>query len=70
MIFLYINKSESNIYTLSLYIALFAVILNFIIGKLFKARERMYRKKGFSYQRSKAQAYSNARMGHILSALA
>ena len=50
-------------------VALFSLVINFISGGLFKSREKMYRKKGFSNQKSKAQAYANARVGQVLTML-
>ena len=47
-------------------VALLAVFINFISDNLFNTREKMYKKKGFSRQRSKAQAYSDARIGQVL----
>ena len=50
--------------------ALFAILLNYITGNLFKSRQKLYRtKKGFSKQRAKAQAYADSRMGHIISGM-
>ena len=46
-----------------------AVFINFITGKLFFARQKMYKKKGFSRQRSRAQAYSDARLTQVLTML-
>lgn len=61
------KKNENMIFGVKL--AISAVIINYITGKLFKSRQRVYRKKGFSKQRSIAQAYSDARMGHVLGAI-
>lgn len=62
------NNKKENMNT-GLKLAIGAVVLNYITGKLFKSRQKVYRKKGFSKQRSMAQAYSDARMGQVLGAV-
>ena len=61
------DKNENMVFALQ--IALAAVVLNYITGKLFKSRQKIYKQKGFSKQRSMAQAYSDARMGQVLGAV-
>ncbi len=62
------NDKRKNI-NIGLKFAIGAVVLNYITGKLFKSRQKVYRQKGFSKQRSMAQAYSDARMGQVLGAI-
>ena len=49
--------------------AFVSVVMNFITGNLFTARRRMYKRKGFSKQRSHAQAYANSRHAHMMTAI-
>ena len=63
------NKKEyklENLISIGVQVALISVIINYITGGLFTSREKMYRKKGFSRQRSRAQAYSDARIGQVM----
>ena len=62
------NNTEENL-MFGLKLAIAAVVLNYITGKLFKSRQKIYRRKGFSKQKSMAQAYSDARMGQVLGAV-
>ena len=66
---IYQNTSNDQILTFALQGAILAIIINFITGKLFASRMRMYKNLGFSKQRAKAQSYANSRMGHMISAL-
>ena len=68
----YFIKSTTNLndlYMFAFKVAIIAVIINFISGKLFVARKKMYTRKGFSKQRSTAQAYSDARLAQVMGAL-
>ena len=71
-IYNYIIRStiiKDELYMFSLKIAIIAIVMNFISGKLFVARKKMYTRKGFSKQKSTAQAYSNARLAQVMGAL-
>ena len=63
------DYSMLSLFELGLKIAFIAVIINYVTGKLFFARQKMYKKKGFSRQRSRAQAYSDARLTQVLTML-
>jgi len=67
-----INKQEyiiENIISFALKIAVIAVIVNYITGKLFTSREKMYKAKGFSNKSSKGQAYADARLSQFVAAV-
>ena len=63
------DYSMASLFELGIKVALIAVVINYITGKLFHARQKMYKKKGFSRQRSRAQAYSDARLTQVLTML-
>lgn len=64
-----LELSNDRIMMFALQGGIIAVIINFITGKLFASRKKMYKTKGFSSQRAKAQAYANSRMAHVVSAM-
>ena len=67
-----LNKQEfliENVLKLAIQVAIIAVIVNFITGKLFTSREKMYKTMGFSNKSSKGQAYADARLGQFVAAV-
>ena len=55
--------------TAALQYAIIAVIINYVTGKLFVSREKMYKSKGFSNKSSRGQAYADARVGQFVAAV-
>ena len=67
-----LNKQEyiiENIIMFAIKVSIIAVIINYITGKLFTSREKMYKSKGFSNKSSKGQAYADARLGQFVAAV-
>ena len=64
-----IDIDLESIFYKSLKLAFISIVINFVSGKLFKSRQKIYKQQGFSKQRAKLQAYSDARFGHILTAI-
>ena len=67
-----LNKQEfliENVVKLAIQVAIISVIVNFITGKLFTSREKMYKTMGFSNKSSKGQAYADARLGQFVAAV-
>jgi len=67
-----INNDEiiiENIVKIAIQVAIISVIINYVTGKLFISREKMYKTLGFSNKSSKGQAYADARLGHIVAAV-
>ena len=67
-----INKQEyliENVVKSAIQVAIISVIVNYITGKLFTSREKMYKTKGFSNKSSKGQAYADARLGQFVAAV-
>ena len=60
-------KKDDAIKT-SVYVAIASVVMNYITGNIFVAKRKLYKSKGFSKQRSHAQAYANARQTQLLAA--
>ena len=58
-----------NVVKLALQVAIISVIVNYVTGKLFTSREKMYKSKGFSNKSSKGQAYADARLGQFVAAV-
>lgn len=58
-----------NVIIFALQIALFAIFVNYITGKIFISREKMYKSKGFSNKSAKGQAYADARLGQFVAAV-
>lgn len=61
--------SFENSLKLAIKVALFALVVNYITGKLFTSREKMYKSLGFSNKSSKGQAYADARLGQFVAAV-
>ena len=66
-----LNKEEyiiENVVKIAIQVAIISVLINYVTGKLFTSREKMYKKMGFSNKSSKGQAYADARFGHFAAA--
>ena len=67
--YLYMKNPEFNQQNIinSVKVASVFVLLNYIKGKLFQSRIRLYKRRGFTKQKAYSQAYASARHMQLMS---